>query len=235
MAISQHGVRLGTKRRKQLTDAYAARGHLRSQLVYAYSPRMQQDVVLKSWLEFGHFILAESDPYIQSIEYNPPCKEIAQVGDDNIGTLFDAYIHLTDGTLLWREIKYSREEGKRAEHQRMAQEALAYRAGAIYERVTEKDIYKNPLWISNWIEVVAWLSSVRGRPTIEFDLAVANFFAENRVATIKELQAFAGEPTEEPFYIAAAFRLLQAGSLSSDLDSAPLTARTRLRQTSETG
>lgn len=56
--------RLGTRMRGALTEAYESRGGGKSNLWLVYSPKADKDFVLRSDLEFGHFLLAESDPEI---------------------------------------------------------------------------------------------------------------------------------------------------------------------------
>lgn len=228
MIVSQSksgGARLGTRLRGKLAEAYAARGHLTSKLGYAYSPRAKQDVVLKSELEFWHFVLAESDPNIVSVDYNPG-KEIASVANDVHGTVLDAVVELKDGTTEWREIKYSDDVQTRTKHQEEAQAEAAYQASAVYRRFTEVDIYSCPQRLSNWVEVIAWLSSVRDRPTLEYDLAVQRLLQSRGIVTLAELQSLGNSRQQGTCYVAAAFRKLQEGRFFSDLDIRPLTPGT---------
>lgn len=228
MSISQNksgGVRLGTQLRGKLAAAYAARGHLTSKLAYVYSPRAKKDVVLASNLEFWHFVLAESDSNICSADYNPD-KEIVSVADDVHGTVLDAVIKLKDGTIEWREIKYSDDDQPRTKHQWEAQAEAAHRSGAIYRRFTEKEIFSKPQRLSNWVEVIAWLSAVRDRPTLEYDLAVQRLLQERDIVTIADLQSQGGTRPLGACYVAAAFRMLQEGACFSDLDLQPLTPNT---------
>lgn len=69
---TQSGSRLGTKLRGKLAEDYSSRGYHKSTLWYVYSPRTDRDWILKGDLEWGHFLLAESDPHISKIDYAPP-------------------------------------------------------------------------------------------------------------------------------------------------------------------
>ncbi len=60
------GPRLGTQSRGKLAAAYGQRGVGPNSLWYVYSPRGQSDWVLRSDLEWDHFVLTESDPTIMS-------------------------------------------------------------------------------------------------------------------------------------------------------------------------
>jgi hypothetical protein len=225
MTEQTSGTKLGTQLRGKLTDAYAARGRSRSKLPYTYSPRMQCDVVLRSLLEFAHFVLAESDPQITKIDYAPE-KQIANVQDDVLGTIVDAVVELKDGTIEWREIKHSGKLDKRSEHQLQAQAEAAYREGVRYCRFSEKEIFACPQRIDNWIEVIAWLTSVRDRPSYEFDTAVADLLRRNGTVTIDEIQRLGRTRPESTCFVAAAFRKVQSGDYVSDLDFKPLTSKT---------
>lgn len=226
---SAKGKRLGTQLRGKLAEAYASRGRLKAKLTYAYSPRMRRDVVFPSELEYWHFILLESDPSVLSVDYTPT-KKIALVGDDVHGTVLDAVVALKDGIIEWREVKYSDDDQTRTVHQRQAQEEAAYQEGAIYRRFTEREIFScGSTKLLNWMEIVAWLSAVRDRPTLEFDLAVSRLLKENGSATISEIQALSDSRSSSACYVAAAFKKLQDGYCFSDLDMRPLTVNTVLR------
>ena len=226
---SGKGKRLGTQLRGRLAEAYASRGRLKAKLTYAYSPRMRRDIILPSELEYWNFILLESDPSVLSVDYSPP-KKIALVGDDVHGTVLDAVVAFRDGTIEWREVKYSDDDQTRTVHQQQAQEEAAYQEGAIYRRFTEREIFScGSTKLLNWMEIVAWLSAVRDRPTLEFDLAVTRLLKENGSATISEIQALADSRSSSACYVAAAFKKLQDGYCFSDLDMRPLTENTVLR------
>lgn len=227
MSNQTSGTRLGTQLRGKLSGAYASRGRFRSKLTYAYSPRMGRDVVLHSQLEFAHFVLAESDPLIFKINYSPE-KRISNIQDDVLGTIVDAEVELKDGTLEWREIKYSGKLDKRSEHQWQAQAEAAFQHGIRYRRFTEKEIFVCPQRIENWIEVIAWLSAVRARPSYEFDIAVLDLLHQKGKVTVGEVQNLAGLRSDSACLVAAAFRKIQTGDFISDLDFNPLTSQTVL-------
>lgn len=222
---SASGKRLGTRLRGQLADAYSARGRLTSKLIYTYSPRMRRDVVLKSELEYWHFVLCESDSRISSTDYAPK-KEIVEVGDDVHGTIVDTVVWLKDGTVEWREIKYSDDSSVRGRHQKEAQAAAAHKAGVAYLRLSEREIFEFPQRISNWVEVIAWLSAVRNIPTLEYDLAVRKLIKSQRLVTVEDVQALANSRPQSSCFVASAFSMLQKGEVFSDLDIRPLTSKT---------
>jgi len=169
---------------------------------------MGRDVVLPSELEYWHFILLESDPSVLSVDYTPP-KKIALVGDDVHGTILDAVVIFKDGSIEWREVKYSNDTHKRTVHQQQAQEESAYQEGAIYRRFTEREIFScGSIKLLNWMEIVAWLSAVRDRPTLEFDLAVSRLLKQNGSASISEIQALANSRSSSSCYVVCAHPIL---------------------------
>lgn len=141
------GARLGTRLRGKLAEAYDSRGHHRSNLWYVYSPKARADVVLRSDVEFGHFLLVESDANIVHVDYSPE-KRIARIASVEYGTIVDAELTLRDGTRVWREVKRSEdvEQGAqtRANLQLMVQMKAAAFAGVTHELITDKQVFAQP-------------------------------------------------------------------------------------------
>ena len=226
---TRRGSRLGTRLRGKLADAYSARGHHTSSLWYVYSPRTDRDWVLASSLEWGHFLLAESDPHIAQIDYSP-APEVIRVGDEDHATKLDAVVTFVGGRIEWREIKHSDASATdvRAQHQWEAQAEAALQKGAHYKRYTEHEIYSCPQWIANWSRVVAWLAAVRGRSLhIERTQIVALLNAAGS-ASIGQIQKLATGP-ETACLVAAALKGIQDGLFVSDLDKRPLSRDTIIR------
>src|SRR5438045_3188895 len=98
--------RLGTQMRGRLADAYEGRGHARAQLWYAYSPRAKRDVAFTGDLEFGHFLLVESDPRVRCVDYAPK-ERVARIAGSAMAHVTDAEVIFSDGTTEWREVKRS--------------------------------------------------------------------------------------------------------------------------------
>lgn len=222
------GARLGTRLRGRLAEAYSSRGHHKSSLWYVYSPRTDRDWVLRSDPEWGHFLLAESDPRIATIDY-APAREIVRVGDEDQATELDAIVTYKDGVVEWREIKSSEDELKkldvRARHQREAQAEAAFRKGARYVRYTERQIYACPQKIINWSRVVAWLAAVRGRSLYFERVEIASLLKAHGPVSIGEIKELGSGP-EVACYVAAALKGVQDGIFTSDLDDKPLNKNT---------
>lgn len=224
--------RLGTKLRGKLAAAYSARGHHASNLWYVFSPRTNRDWVLRSDAEWGHFLLAESDSNIKSIDYDPP-PEIVRVGDEDQSTKLDAIVTFKDGVIEWREIKTSDVLGKldaRAQHQWEAQVEAAFRNGVRYARYTEREIYVWPQRIFNWARVVAWLSAVRGRSIYSEHVEVVSLVNARGSVSLGEIQEL-GTGHVSACYVAAAFKAIQDGLFVSDLDEKPLSKNSIIKYT----
>lgn len=222
--------RLGTRLRGKLAEAYSARGNHKSSLWYVYSPRTDRDWVLRSDLEWGHFLLAESDPRVKTIDYAPGA-EIVRVGDENQATEFDAKVTFKDGQIEWREVKRLDSLKKldiRTQHQWEAQAEAAFRQGIQYVRYTEREIYACPQRIANWARVVAWLAAVRGRSLYYEHVEIVSLIKVRGFVSLDEIQALGSGP-EIACYVAAALKGVQDGLFISDLDEKPLSKNTLIK------
>lgn len=224
------GARLGTRLRGKLAEAYDSRGHHRSNLWYVYSPKARADVVLRSDVEFGHFLLVESDANIVHVDYSPE-KRIARIAGVEYGTIVDAELTLRDGMRVWREVKRSEdvEQGAqtRANVQLMVQMKAAAFAGVTHELITDKQVFAQPQRIHNWLRIVAWQSQARFHPLEQYTRAVLKIIKTRREVCLADIAAL-GPDVEIGLFCAAAFQLVQQGLVGSDLDVVTLTWQSRL-------
>jgi hypothetical protein len=65
------GARLGTRMRGDLEEAFNLRGSQKAFMFNSYSLKRQSDVVISGKLRFLHFLHAESDPGIETVNYWP--------------------------------------------------------------------------------------------------------------------------------------------------------------------
>ena len=223
------GTRLGTQMRGELAEAFNQRGHMKSSLWLVYSPKAKRDVVLKSKLEFGHFLLVESDPDIERVNYAPQ-KRVVELYGEAIGTVLDAELVRRSGVVVWREVKSSEDlavgaQG-RANSQLMAQAKAAGMLNAVHEVLTEKEIFSQPQRILNWINILPWISQCQ---TVSLDDAKKNvlqLLRKRKEISFQQLKEHAGTEAY-PFMAAALFSLVQNGFARSDLDTKPFTLRSR--------
>jgi hypothetical protein len=222
---SPGGARLGTRLRGAFAQAYDARGKARANLCWAYSPKQDRDVVLTGRLAYGHLLLCEASPDVASVEYN---VHRIVAGDDGQpqDTVIDAVATLENGEVQYRRLA-SGGHGHRpppaipARPQCQQVEAN----GARHVIMTEKDVFANELLIRNWHRVLPWLAQVRALP-LQLQLKTVRALACRReVLTLAEILALA-EDDESAVFAAAAFKGVQRGLFTCDLDVRPLSLDT---------
>lgn len=223
------GARLGTTLRGKLADAYGARGHHRSNLWYVYSPKSKSDVVLRSNLEFLHFLLVESHPDIVEVDYAPK-KQVASLSGEAFGTIVDAVCKLRSGAIIWREVKYAKdvEHGAqtRANLQLMTQLKASGLAGVTHEVVTEDQIYGRAQRLHNWMRIIPWIAQCRHLPLHNYTKAVLKIMKTRGDVVLADIAAL-GLESETGLYCAALFQAVQQGLILSDLDAMPVTWQSR--------
>lgn len=221
------GARPGTRLRGQLAQAYDARGGHQSILWFQFSPKANRDFVLSSDLEYGHFLLVESDTSIAEVDY-APAKRVARVAGEVLATCVDAEVVLKSGEVVWREVKCSEdiEQGaaNRASLQILVQLQAAKDAAVTHEVLTEKEIFANPQRIRNWHRIVAWLAATREWALHDYSTEVAILMRRHGRVEFRHVLAL-GKPEEAPLYGSALLYQVQRGSYCSDLDDKPFTPR----------
>lgn len=214
-------VRMGTSLRGILAEEYQARGHGRSSLNLVYSPKSNQDVVLRNRHAYAHFLLCEASPEIQYVEYR---SRIDRMTDSNGNVLpaFDAVITYASGA---REGRYVRVvEG--LDFQEEEKKGVAYYDEPIsYVVLNENDIYSNPTLLRNWSRILPWIAQVRDIPLNNYISQVLSVL-RHRSGTIGDVMQMGG--AESAYFVAAAFRGVQLGLFVSDLDTKPLSLSTLL-------
>ena len=222
--------RLGTRRRSEFTNALGARGHARSSLWVVYSPKARADFVLRGDLQFGHFLLAESDPTVESADYAPRTR-IEAIAGQAVAAIVDAEIRLVGGRIVWREITSSdavaSHAAARATLPVLAQITGSHAHGvATHEVWTEKEIFSCPQRILNWLRILPWLAQAREWPLQSHAQQVAALFKRRTCITLGDVLAL-GEHGEDALYAAALFQDVQHGRYASDLEVRPLDVASR--------
>ena len=228
--VTTPSARLGTRRRAEWASALGARGLARSNLWVVYSPKAQADFVLRGDLQFGHFLLAESDPTVESVDYTPKAR-IEAIAGQAVAAIVDAEVHLVGGQIIWREITRADEIANHADA-RATLPVLAQLAAGDAQNVpahdlwTEKEIFACPQRIHNWLRIVPWLAQAREWPLHVYAQRVASLLDRCQCVTLEDVLAL-GEHGEDALYAAALFRGVQHGRYASDLDTRPLGAASR--------
>jgi len=225
------GIRLGTRLRGALAEAYQSRGHGKSTLWAAFSPKSGKDVVFRSSVEFGHFLLVESDPNIENVDYSPGTR-IETYAGEGAATIVDAEVTLKSGAVVWREVKNSEDvtHGSigRANLQLLIQIKAAEGVSARHELLTEKEIYACPQRIRNWMRILPWIAQARAWPLHEYASRVAGLLRRQTNVTLGEVLEL-GDGANRALYAAALFKAMQSGSYASDLNEQPLSLWSRFR------
>jgi hypothetical protein len=223
--------RLGTRLRGALQEAYGQRGSYRNHLWYVYSPKADQDFVLRSDLEFAHFLLAESDPLVVTINYAPD-KRVSASGE---GTILDAEAQMTSGCIELREVKYASEIAKGGDSRAQAQievqrriEDELNRSGrkALHRVFTEEEIFTGTEQrLLNWMRVVPWLAQAREWPMSGYVDHVDALIRSQGQAYVEDVLHLRSG-SEGALCLAAAFKGLATGRYDSNLDDIDLCPRT---------
>lgn len=226
---SAKGSRLGTQFRGKLASAYGQRGVALSSLWYVFSPRTQRDWVLKSDLEWDHFVLAESDPLIATANYAPDSMSL-EIDGAVQSVPIDAVVDFTDGRTEWREIRYANKspDSNTTDRKAALRCGAAERLGAKYVLWTETEIHPNVTLLANWRRILAWMSAARERSLAPYQDELATMIKAKQSITLGQLELAVGEQGF-PMYAAALFSDLQHGKYSSDLAVVPLSPKTVIR------
>lgn len=227
--------RLGTQLRGVLSDQFHARRHQANDLIYTYSPRADADVVLRSSLEYAHFLLVESDPRMARVDY-APAERVARLCGESIATAVDVEVVDIDGTVTWREIKYLKHrEINEREYACETWQFLNKMADGVadnFQVLTEKEIYLNPVRIRNWNRIVAWIAQARELSLGKEGQAVLALIRRRKQVRFEEMLTI-GEKDRAGLFAAALFREVQKGTVESDLERAPLSPHSLFFQRKE--
>ncbi|MFZ6659043.1 hypothetical protein [Undibacterium sp. TJN19] len=233
MAKSTHtkrGTRLGTQFRGKLAVAYGQRGVGPNSLWYVYSPRMRTDWVLRSDLEWDHFVLAESDPDIVSCSYIHQQKRIVSNGQ-TLDIPVDVVVTYMDGSTEWRSVRFAglvSNEQSPASVQLGQFVAAAERTGVSYRLWTEETIRNNHILLTNWRRILAWMAAARDRSLAPYQAELARVLLSDKKISLGQIETMFGEASFS-LYAAAIFSELQHGVYLSDLDTDPLSTHTTIR------
>lgn len=217
------GVRMGTSLRGSLAGDYDARGGGNSNLVLTYSPKANKDVVLISRIEYHHFLLCEANPEIEIVEYGVNCWGMLQeneLTEIRISTI----ITLTSGekkAIVVGHEKNPSLEGK------MCFITNTITTGIPLVSICADDIYENPVLIQNWNRIIPWMAQICHIPVTVY-LAPIMAAARNGEITMWDILSM-GSKDEQVFYAGGAFKAVQTGLLSSDLNSRPLSIKSVFR------
>lgn len=221
MKAGKKGSRLGTRLRGKLAGSYGQRGHQNSALWYVYSPRTDKDWVLRSDRCFDHFVLTEADPTVIDVNYSPGL-DLPTLGS----VKFAAIVQYNDGAIQWHHVAAEEAEpNSEAASRLLLLGDAAEHSGAHLKCFSPEDLYQNEQRRWNWQRAIAWMTAARGTALAPYMTEIAAFVHPRGSATLGEIGQI-GAREESPLYSAAAFRMVQRGDLSCDLDAHPLSVMT---------
>jgi len=228
------GSRLGTKQRFALDTAKRTHGHARSTQWSVYSPRTERDWYLKGLLEWADFLCVEATPGIIAVDYAPPFRFIDIDGRDRKIEL-TSIVTLANGTIEWRHViateKPLRNNSLSLDAYVARMNDAAKQNGAIYRLIDQNQVYAQNQLIANWTRIIAWLSSVRGRPLFEMLLRIELLVKSKNTVSLDDILSMDDDRDIRILLVAATFKLLQNGRLTSDLTNSVLSKQTRFART----
>lgn len=221
------GPRLGTQFRGKLAAAYGQRGVGPNSLWYVYSPRTRTDWVLRSDLEWDHFVLSESDPNIAACSYHPDRHRLTSDGQQ-LDIPVDAVVTYLDGSTEWRRVRFAGKEAD--EHSPAAMQlsqfvAVAKATGVSYKLWTDQTIRSNHILLANWRRILAWMAAARDRSLASYQADLARIIQTDGEIALGQIESTFGEASFS-LYAAAIFGELQRGVYVSDLGAKPLSTHT---------
>lgn len=217
------GVRMGTSLRGSLARDYDARGSGNSNLVLTYSPKSNKDVVLKSRIEYHNFLRCEANPEIEFVEYGLNCWGMLQE-NELTEIRISAIATLTSGEKKAFVVGY---EKKPTLVGKMCFMTNTITTGIPLVSICSDEIFENPMLIQNWNRIIPWMTQIYHTPVAMY-LAPIVAAAKSGEITMWDILSM-GSQNEQAFYAGAAFKAVQTGLLSSDLDSRPLSLKSVFR------
>ena len=202
------------------------RGSYGSNFWQMYSWKLDRDVHFYSSLERDHGVIVEADPTVASFCEQPLRINIKVDGRDR-ETVMDMLIQFTDGRTEYREIKYESDVQEADDHSRVARQLAAQREWAFvtandYKVVTDKEIRRNPTFLRNWKQILAYLATYASYDLAEIEHQLLAAFDIKPSWSLNDLEQYLARPARQAVK-AAIFRLIHGGLCTAPLDVYPLT------------
>lgn len=119
-----------------------------------FSPKLKRNVSFFSDLEYEHWILTETNPFVE-IFCEQPLRIKQFLNGEWVESIFDMWIKYYDGTEIFVEVKYSEElepnhkNFDRVKRQTTAQKEWCQSNGKKHLIQTERDIRENRIYLEN--------------------------------------------------------------------------------------
>ncbi|MBX3234694.1 MAG: TnsA endonuclease N-terminal domain-containing protein [Nitrospiraceae bacterium] len=202
------------------------RGSYGSNFWQMYSWKLDRDVHFYSSLERDHGVIVEADPTVASFCEQPLRIKIKLDGRDR-ETVMDMLIQFTDGRTEYREIKYVNDVQAIDDHSRVSRQLAAQREWAFvtandYKVVTDEEIRRNPTFLRNWKQILAYLATYASYDLSEIEHQLLAAFDIKPSWSLKDLERHLA-PQDRQAVKASIFRLIHGGLCTAPLDVYPLT------------
>ena len=231
MASKSVGARPATSRRKSFAQKNNKPGSAFATLWQAYSGHNDSDVLLETQLEWANFLWVEATPNVSSCDYAPSQNDLLADGEYKLASI----AIFNDGSAEWHVIGSDRAVRRDALHTNVSSTqsphlvtlmSAAKAAGASLEVRSTDAFQSNSLLLSNWSRALSWISAARyhGLSDLQNDLLCAVRGVGQ--LSLDEATRCRSDPGLQSLIIAAVFRLIQMGRLSSDLHLNPLSLST---------
>lgn len=223
--VAKPASRLGTRMRGAMSQAYDARGQTAADLHLHYSPKLQRDVVLVGQLSYFHFLLAERDPSIRTVDYAPHERLVKLAGSDFAG-LVSSVVTTTDGVEVWRRLtRNEQDDAKFVEDLRLAIGHGPLSTVGRLEVLTFAQLVADQVWTRNTHRAIAWIAAARHWPLVRHKQQLLELVGKRRRTTFKDCLD-QGEGPERALFGAAVLQLALNGNVASDLCREPLSSDT---------
>jgi len=211
--------------RGDVAEAYDARGHTAADLHLHYSQKLQRDVVLVGQLSYFHFLRAERDPNIKSVDY-APTDRLAKLAGEKFAGLVAAVVTTHDGQEVWRRlIRKEPDTAKFVDELRVAIGKGPLSSVSRLEVLTFQELVDEETWTRNTHRALAWIAAARDWPLVGHKQTILDALRTRRHTTFADCLAL-GNATERALLGAAALQLALNGNVSTNLGVEPLTTDT---------
>lgn len=213
-----------------LADEALKRGKRSYNLWYLYGPKAGGDLVASSDAQAMDIWWRELDPSVRQYSVDSPVPQSKVVSLPDIS--FTATVKLSDETTQLRDVRSDDLElsgtgGEKARKEAELHEKVACSLGCSYCRVGPAQLRANDLLVANAKVATATLAAARDHSIESQHASLLALMRHSPVWTVGDLLTHVGSE-EHALFLAAVFRAVGRGELSSDLHQHRWGKRTRL-------
>lgn len=220
-------LRFASRRQRHSKPSWnPGRGSYGNNLWQVYSPKLRRTVKLYSDLEYHHWILVEATPEIVTF-CEQPVRMQSRVDGRDRASYVDMWVQWRDGNEQYRELKYAKDVAQLdcnpfLSRQLAIQAAWCKRHDIEHVVVTDEAVFANKLLLRNWRLILSVLTNAKDAHLRNVQAEIQKIVDSHGTISLGETRAVLIGPSETIFQ-AAAFDLIQRGSLKAPLGSLELT------------